>query len=213
MFEKFTSADSGDFQRRYQGTFGFFVNKGNKLLTRLDKVNVDGRLSSVEFSDVEGLRYLLKPDSDKEGLGFEFLPPKCAYYNTAGGIPLLINRIPARQYLRGICDRNTSIRDMLGKGYPVDFSTLLQVFANQVTIPAALLAAVKNKATASAAGIAISPQFAISLNHNVITCYDQPIGYAEFKEGVFIVELDSSELWHQEITDAFRRANLRVEFK
>lgn len=212
MFEKFTSADAGDFRQRYQGTFGYFTYKGKRTLTRLDRINSDGRSSYVEFSDREGLKYLLHPDAEDDNTGFEFLPPKSSYYNTTDGVPLLVGRVPARQYLRGICDKNTSVTDLNSNVYGVDFDTLVKLFETNIAKPVDALSLgliSKNEAR----GVAISPQFAVGFATGVLKCFSQPIGMADYDNGVFKVKLDSMELWGQEIKDAFARANLKVEFK
>lgn len=211
MFEKFTSVDSNDFRQRYQGTYGYFTHKGKRTLTRLDKIVSDGRSSFVEFSDRDGLKYLLHPDSEDAGTGFEFLPPKSAYFNTPEGIPLLVSRIPARQYLRGICDRNTSITDMRNSNRAVDFASLITLFEQATPAGVALEKALKSGSGAS--GVAISPQFAVGLLTQQIRCFNQVIGSAEYSKGLFTIELDSPELWSQEVTDAFRRSNLNVVLK
>ena len=208
MFEKFTSVDSQDFQRRYQGTYGFFTHQGKKTLTRLDKINADGRASYVEFSDREGLKYLLKPDSETDGIGFEFLPPKCAYYNTKSGTPLLVSRVPARQYLRGICDRNTSISTLNNDFLPVEFENLVTIFEERATPAEALIPALK--ADLKNSGIAVSPQFAVGFKLGVIKCFNQAIGKAKYDTGLFTISLDNPSLWQQEVMDAFRRSNLNM---
>jgi hypothetical protein len=211
MFEKFTSMESHDFRQRYQGTYGFFTHQGKKTLTRLDKVFAEGKASYVEFSDKDGLKYLLHPDSENEGTGFEFLPPKSAWFNTKEGIPLLVSRIPARQYQRGICDKNTSITDIRNNNRPVDFEFLSMLFGQNISAASALVSA---KETGNgAAGVAISPQFVVGFNTHNIKCFNQTIGYAEYSKGMFTIELDSPELWTQEVTDAFRRSGLAMQFK
>lgn len=214
MFEKFTSSESNDFRQRYMGTYGFFTRKGNRTLTKLTSITADGSASTVEFEDKDKLKYLLKADSKEEGLGFEFLPPKSAYYNTTDGVPLLVTRIPARQYLRGLCDKNTEIRNFSGN-IGISFDSLGKIFGVDVPIMQAMAAMKKAiKASDLNAGIAVSPQFVVSPIHKFIRCFNQTIGVCSLGEDdVFTVELDSPELWQQDITDAFRRANLKVVFK
>lgn len=211
MFEKFTSKDSGDFRQRYQGTFGHFISGGKRTLARLDNIIADGRASYVEFSDRDGVQYLLKPDSEVEGRGFEFIPPKSSYYNTKKGIPMLVKRIPARQYQRGICDRNTAVANMRNEGVPVGFDVLVELFEEKVSAAEALEAAIKSKSTA--AGVAISPQFALCLSNGIIRCYEQNIGVFTHNKGIFSVHLDSKDLWQQEITDCFKRSGFKLEIK
>ena len=211
MFEKFTSMDSGDFRQRYQGTYGFFTYKGKRTLTRLDNIQANGRSSYVEFSDRDGLKYLLHPDSEDEGTGFEFLPPKSSYYNTTEGIPLLVSRVPARQFQRGICDKNTSISDLRNNNRPVDFASLVLLFEKTISAREALARAIASDN--GSAGVALSGAFAVGFKTNVIKCFNQVIGTCKYENNVFNVELDSPELWTQEVTDAFRRNGFTVVFK
>lgn len=211
MFEKFLSADAHDFRQRYQGTYGYFTHKEKRTLCRLDKISTDGPRAYVEFSDRAGLKYLLHPDSEEDNTGFEFLPPKSSYFNTKEGVPLLVTRVPARQYLRGICDRNTSIYNMRNKAQPVDFSTLVKLFEESIGVKDALAVALASDDPS--AGVALNQSFAICVSTYAIKCFNQQIGMFDYKEGLFTVSLDSPELWGQEITDAFRRAKLNMIFK
>ena len=211
MFEKFTSLGVQDFKQRYQGTYGFFTNKGKRHLTRLENVVTSGGVSYVEFVDRVGMEYKLLQDAKDDTCGFEFIPPKCAFYNTSKGAPYIVNRVPARQYQRGICDRNTSIKDLTGRSYPVDFKTLVALFEDVTSVHAALEAALKSESDAR--GIAISQQFAISLSEQTIKCFNTVIGRCVYQDKKFTVTLESPELWQQEIMDAFKRSNLEVVFK
>lgn len=210
MFEKFTSLGSMDFKQRYQGTYGFFTNKGKRHLARLENVQAGGSNNYVEFVDRDGMEYKLLQDSVEETCGFEFIPPKCAYYNTPDG-PLIVNRVPARQYLRGICDRNTSIKDLLARSHPVSFETLIKLFENKTSVKDALANALLSKSAAR--GVAISSQFAVGFEEEVIKCFNTVIGRCVYVKDSFVVTLESPELWQQEVTDAFKRANLGVVFK
>jgi hypothetical protein len=212
MFEKFTSVDAGDFRQRYQGTYGYFVNEGRRTLTRLDKIHADGRASTVEFVDRDGLSYLLKPDTDKEGRGFEFLPPKSAFFNTEEGEPLLVSRVPARQYLRGICDRNTTVTTILDKALAVDFKTLIRIFETKITPKEALTKALAGKGEHR--GVALSPQIAVGLASQQMRVFNHSIGNAgwDSKRELFRVKVDDPDLWRQEVVDAFKRADIGMEF-
>lgn len=201
MFEKFTSANHRDFQQRYHGTFGFFTRNNRKLLVMIQEINQH----HVEFVDEEGLTYKLKADSEDEGTGFTFIVPKSYYHNTSDGIPLLVRRIPARQYSRGICSKNTAIESINGTAYPVTFEILKKLYCEKVEVGAALVAAKSTKMPA--AGIAISPQFAVGINTKVLKCFNMRIGTVDWSD-VFTITLDDSDMWRQEVVDALKRSNL-----
>lgn len=213
MFEKFTSAGSRDFQQRYQGTYGFFRDGDVRELSQLVRVNTDASPPYVEFRGADGRLFYIRADSKHENRGFQFLPPKSAYYNTEDGVPLLVQRIPARQYLRGVCDRNTQITNMSGDAFPVDFENLTKLFLKKVSIATAVEAMEKVYRDKSAAGIAISQQFAISIPFGRIKCFNATIGRCDYKDKTFNVTLDDPDMWLTEVTDAFHRANLKATVK
>lgn len=211
MFEKFTSAGAGDFRQRYNGTFGYFTRKGMRMLTQLRTIQSDGRSPCVDFIDKDGVEYKLMSDSQDETTGFEFLPPKSSWYNTDKGNPLLVTRIASKQYLRGICDRNTKVRNLMQTSQPINFATLGTIFDSKVTPREALdlMKASKDKAT----GVAISPHFAV-MPSGYIYCFEQAIGHTDYDKetDTFKVSLTQKDLWIQEVTDAFRRSKIKVEF-
>lgn len=214
MFEKFTAANAGDFRQRYQGTFGFFIDGDKKTLSQLTEVGTGGSRPGVVFHDRNGEKYLLRSDSTQDRRGFEFLPPKSAWYNTKDGVALLVSRVPARQYQRGLCSKNTSLRDTADIEYPVDFKNLIKIFEDRVTVQEALATVLKNSGNPHL-GIAISPQFAINIAFKTIKCFATTIGeviYSKVDE-VFTVTLNSPDLWGIEVKDAFARSNLKVVIK
>lgn len=215
MFEKFTSSGASDFRQRYIGTFGFFRDGDMKVLCRLTNIQAEGGTPFVEFKDHKGQEYMLRADSKVESRGFEFLPPKNVWCNTSLGIPLLVERVPARQYSRGICDRNTSIRDLSSTMYPVDFETLLKLYDDPITVTQAMEAFLKVRKDKVGAGIAISPQFAVSEVYNRINCFNTKIGKCEYDEDKhsFAVILEDPDMWLTEVTDAFHRAGLEATVK
>ena len=131
MFEKFTSIESPNFRQRYQGTFGFFRKGEKKILVQLNSITTGDSRALVDFSDRNGIKYKLYSDSDDASVGFEFIPPKCQYHDTTEGT-FLVKRIAAKQYLRGICDRNTSIRTVNGNARTVGFDILHAIYDNGV---------------------------------------------------------------------------------
>jgi hypothetical protein len=207
MFEKFTSIGATDFKQRYQGTYGIFLwsdkitGEKKRKLVRLDAINTDRGQFSVTFVDSDGSNYTLLPDTPDD-YGFEFLPPRSAYYNTRNGEPWLIKRIASKQYSRGLCDKNTHISNLVGKRLPTGFEI-------KTTITDALKVA--EKVLSTSAGIALSSQFSISFVDKRVRCFESRIGTLdEYKDGKFYVSLENPELWGTEIRDAFRRANLEA---
>ena len=212
MFEKFTTKDCTDFKQRYAGTYGFFVTKDTKTLVRLEKIRTNQEVNNpvVEFVDRDGLKYVLRADSEDDCIGFEFLPPKSRYHNLSVGA-VLVSRIPARQYARGICDRNTSIRTSYGSGLGINFDTLTKLFLEVPVSARSLLLAPPVKDTDNS--FAISPQFCISKMFGTIKCLGIEIGKAKVKDDHVFVVLDDYALWSTEIVDALHRCGIKGEVK
>ena len=124
---------------------------------------------------------------------------------------VLITRIPSRQYARGICDRNTSIRTTYGSALGVNFDTLTKLFLEKpITAKYLMMQPIKKDTDNS---FAISPQFTISKLFNTIKCLGVNIGRAEVKDDHVLVELDDYQLWGTEIIDALRRCEIKGEVK
>lgn len=209
MFEKFTSVDANDFRARYQGTYGFFRRGDFRQLAKL--TTIDG---VVKFIDKDGIDYTLNPDSPND-VGFEFLPPKAGWHNTSTGA-WLVTRIAARQWLRGICSRNTSIGTPFGHKAVVDFPILAQIYDKVTKSEAALKDFNEDTTTKGKTHcFALSEQFAITnFNGNKqLFCLDSVIGTCEKKVDHFAVALDDTNLWRQEIKDVFNRNKFKVEIQ
>lgn len=215
MFEKFTSGGSADFRQRYQGTYGFFHYEGKKTLVMLSEITTERTRPEVIFTDEAGAKYLLRADSKVEDCGFSFIPPKNAWVNCADGVPLLVSRVPARQYQRGICDRNTSIVNWEGEGYTVNFTNLTKLYDTKVGIKEAYQAFLKSRKNKRSAGLAISSQFCVSDTFKHIKCFNAVIGKCTFDEKTesFNITLNDPEMWLTEVTDAFHRAEIGANVK
>lgn len=206
MFEKFTSLHSRDFQQRYHNTYGFYVNKKTSSTVLVKLIDI-GR-SVVLFNDKDGMEYRLRADAE-EDIGFSFIPPKSGWHNTSlGGV--LVRRVPARQWSRGICSKNTSIGTPLMHRYDVDFDMLAKIFVEKTAFDKAL-AAFQKKSSENNSFLALSEQFSISYASKKLYCFDIVIGEWEEVEGIHKVKLEVRELWQQEVRDAFSRRSMKVE--
>lgn len=206
MFEKFTSLHSRDFQQRYHNTYGFYVNRKTNSTVLVKLVDV-GR-SVVLFNDKEGLEYRLNADAEGE-IGFSFIPPKAGWHNTVlGGV--LVRRVPARQWSRGICSKNTSIGTPLMHRYDVDFDMLTKIFVDKTAFDSAL-AAFQKSSSGHNTFLALSEQFSISHASKKLYCFDIAIGEWTKEGDTYKVKLDVRELWQQEVRDAFSRRSMKVE--
>lgn len=114
---KFCASNSPDIRKYFENTFVKFAELGDKILF-INRVR-----ESVLANDAEGNIYEVLLDDD---LPYEMnykLPHRGLFvYNNDVHI---LTRIPARQYKRGLCGDNTSIRNVMsGKAIRVDFNTL-----------------------------------------------------------------------------------------
>lgn len=196
MFEKFLHADSGDFRQRYEGTYGFFSDHktGKRLLVHLERVDLEDSPRKVVFRDRRGVDFSIKADVQDE-IGFEFLPPKSAFYNTMNGV-YYVERVAARQFRRGICDNNCNVYILNERGFRrsgVNFDTLSAIFERPIEIQAAI----ERFKTGALPALALSPFMAIL--DGTLYMYKEPIGTLQentitLKEGgmLFITELQDA---------------------
>lgn len=205
MFEKFTQENRRDFATRYEGTYGFFYREGTKkFLTRLEVVG-----EAVKFVDAKGVSYELMPDS-VEDTGFEFLPPKAGFFNTARGAMFVFRRAQ-RQFSRGISERNTIIYlldDKAGGLLPmtVDFSNLTAVYESTLTGKDQWERFVSGKLPS----VAIGKQFAIT--RKTVYVLDVKVGKVAEATGKRVKLLLTNDQFKTELRDNFRNNELEVEF-
>jgi hypothetical protein len=103
MKDTCTRENRRDFRQRYQGTMGWLIKEsGEQELVYID--NVDDAYTS--FIDNSGQRCVAKHNM---GVEFSFTQLERGWFNSPR-YPVFISRIPARQWQRGICAANTSMR-------------------------------------------------------------------------------------------------------
>lgn len=117
MIDSPTHDNIADFKQRYQGVMGWLnPNKPDgRCAVYVSNVNSQ----KVTFKDAKGNEYYANVNT---GVQFEFLPTQRAWYNTKDSV-FLVQRIPARQWKRGVCPDNTSIGEVRGGslyGSPVE---------------------------------------------------------------------------------------------
>lgn len=101
MLDSLTRYNRDDFLQRYAKSYGWLVNPDkSKRLVYIKKVEQ----YKVVFNDVEGMEFFSNADSNVQ---FEFLPITRGWHTTSLG-PVILQRIPAKQYCRGINSNNTS---------------------------------------------------------------------------------------------------------
>lgn len=208
MFEKFVQIEAANFKQRYQGTYGFFKKGDNKVLVRLEAIRTGDSRAQVDFIDKDSNAYHLYSDSEDDTIGFEFLPPKSQYHNTTTGT-FLVKRIPARQYQRGICERNTGIRTVNGRAVIVTFESLLSLYNDKVDHLWKFEQVTAPEYKGDERTFAISSQFAISLDKECLYCLGTEIGMARMRYNKLTIKLNDPSLWFTEITDCLTRTGIK----
>jgi hypothetical protein len=134
MFEKFLSENAQDFRQRYEGTYGYFFDRsaGKRVLCRIDRIDLDSPTRMVYFSDHRSVEFSIRADVEGD-IGFEFIPPRSAFYNTQKGV-FYVQRVAARQFSRGIRDSNTNIFKLEGdwRRVATRFDSLLPIFEQRI---------------------------------------------------------------------------------
>lgn len=105
MTESPSTSNIADFRQRYSGVYGWLNPKDKRSPVYVKKVDA----IRVTFTDVSGAEYYANVNA---GVDFEFLPVDKAWHRNPKGM-FLVSRIPARQWKRGVCADNTSIREVV----------------------------------------------------------------------------------------------------
>lgn len=193
MLEEFKLSSWGDFSKRYNKTFGWYLSdKGPKLLVQVGEVSSAG----TKFYGAEGQEYFALPD---KGNVFEFLPVERGLYNIARGV-VLCQRVPARQWRRGLHRDNTQIKLMDAGSFSsldITFDLLAEIF----TAPDydnAIQQFLKGKRVS----VAFNSMFGC-LKNGTFLLFGSKIG--TYNKDV--IELDS-DLFFQEVSDLVRDKKL-----
>jgi hypothetical protein len=192
MKDTLTGENSADFKQRYANTYGFLHTDDKKRFVHLTEVNRD----YVYFS--EGNKestFNVKADS---GVFFEFIPVNKGWYLNRLNKLVYLQRVPTRQWSRGICPNNTQMYEDTAVG-PVNVSLLYKRLADifnqddhyrikDVKVP----------------GFALSKHFAISKS-GALYFYLQNVGTYVYPK----IVLNVPEI-RQELEDVIRRRGLNL---
>lgn len=193
MIEEFKSDGWRDFSQRYIGTFGWFEKQnGEKLLVKLMSCND----SSLVFSDEKKMEYYAMPDS---GNKFHFLPTLRGAYQY-GDTVLVVERIPNRQWKRGVCADNTRIYDLeTGRSLALTFENLSAIYGPKDD--KVLLQWCKS----GKGNVCLNNVF--SIVRDTVYVYTNIIGYySRIKQQVSL----GSDMFKQELEDVFTRLKVDV---
>lgn len=191
MREEYKANEWRDFKQRYEGTYGWYeTDSGKKVLVLLTEVTD----KELRFIDKSENSYTAIPD---KGNTFQFLPIERGVHNITGDI-IYCERIPARQWRRGLHISNTRMTSLLSNKHRApDFGILEQIFEQKDD---SLLRAFQKNGTGSAA---LNSTF--SIVGKAVKCYSINIG--TFLKGKITLD---NPLFHQEICDVVRDLQLPI---
>lgn len=197
MRDSLTKENARDFHRRYTGTFGFFVGGNKRVLVHMAAATE----SEVTFMDKDNNQYLAYADS---GVEFEFIPVNRGFYNTEKQL-VYLQRIPARQWQRGISATNTaaSVYDPKFRtptGINLNLKLLDEIFVH----PMPLTTALQQWREGGRSSVALSKHFALVGKR--IQFYSEAVGHAE-KNTLTV----TNHVVSQELRDCVQRQNLGFE--
>lgn len=188
-----TSANLRDFTQRHVSTWGWFLpeDRTKKVLVYVE--NVDRH---VHFMDHSNTRYFANVNG---GAHFEFLPIVRGWYYTEKRV-VLLQRIPARQYSRGISTGNTSVNEFSSSGNlgktALSFELLQDIFVNKPTRTLEDFLSQKTRC------FLLNKYFCIDMVGNYIWMYDRRIGEWDYKTRTITL---TEPLFKQELLDAISR--------
>lgn len=190
MIDSYTSSNHHDFNARYAGTYGWLLS---------DKVS--GERSFVHLIEADGERLtfdmggsLVYNTNINSGVRFQFIPVSRGWFASKDGRVLFLERIPARQWKRGISSQNTTVRDSNGlMGVKLTYAVLSDIFTKDD----------HRSPYKPSEPYCISQHFAIN-PYNQVYCFNIHVG--DLKGNT--ITLNDTLSVAQELRDAIRRANL-----
>jgi len=191
MRDSLKESNVADFRQRYRDCYGMFLTKTNeRKLVYINSVDE----ARVRFRDASGTDFFANVDANVE---FEFLPLTRRLHNIEGDV-VLLSRVPAQQYKRGIAESNTSIISMvLRRNLGVSFGLLEQVFSIKHDVKARY-----NQWKVDHTPVALSKHFC--LVDDTIYFNDVVVGYV--KGSPLVAQVNSTVI--QEFHDALRRNDI-----
>ena len=190
MRETFSSKSWRDFSQRYAQTFGWYLPEDKPDRKVLVKV-LEVAPHTAKFTDESGFIYQASADT---GNVFEFIPVERAVYNTENDV-LLCQRVPARQWRRGLHTSNTQVMSLVTfTTQELTFKLIATIFGPQDW--EAYRTAFINKQRAN---VALDPTF--SIIGKKVFAYHGEIGTFAREEGSIIL---NTPLYQQELSDLAR---------
>jgi hypothetical protein len=197
MIDSPTHANIADFKQRYQGVFGWINPEENRSLVYVSNVNT----KQVTFKDANGNEFYANVGANVD---FEFLPVNRAWYKTNKGM-FFGQRIPARQWKRGVCTENTQLREVVGVALATTVMTMRwhDAVFSVMQNPTNYKKQVDHYlASATEVNTPLSKHFAIV--HTSLYFFSKVVGTVD---KINLVITLTSDMVYQELIDVCRRNN------
>lgn len=197
MLDTLTLYNRDDFVQRYSQSYGWFLHpeKKQKVLSYIRKVDRE----RVVFVTSTG-EFFAYAGTDVQ---FEFLPITRGWFYGPTGL-VFLQRIPAKQFCRGISDKNTMVLEVTSQG-KLKESSLYLALLEDVFSPTIQVKSFRSFLDGTLRGYVLSQYFAIV--GNKVYFYNHPVG--EFGNNNEITL--SNPLIAQELSDTIRRNNLQIK--
>ena len=192
MLDTLTQENWRDFGQRYVDTFAFFIPPGTDNRRLCYITHSDDREVSFRTS-ADGLHFSALRDS---GTMFEFIQVDKAWVMGAAGVPYLLQRVPARQWRRGIARNNTSIYylDEQSKALQqagVNWKTMREIFGDKAKRPCGY-------------ADVLSKHF-LAVTDGALLFYANQAGECITRDNRKVIRLPKDSLVVQEVVDVLRR--------
>lgn len=197
MLDSLAKQGTRDFSARYRNTIGFYITeKGEKKTVLVTEVE-DSR---VHFMDALGSVGWANRTPE---VNFEFIQLQRQWFNRPGRkLPVLLQRVPARQWRRGICNDNTSANS-LGAAFSrvaLDVGLVDELFNKTPDVHQVA----KDYLSGKLKAMALNKYFALNQEH--LYMFDAPVG--NVKKSDTLVEISLTvPMVEQEVLDTIRRNN------
>lgn len=193
MRDTYTSENHRDFNARYANTFGWLIQGSRQNLVQM----LDGDAERFLFTMGTAQTYTAYIDG---GAVFEFIPVKMGWFNTKDGNIVFLERHPARQWKRGICQDNTWAYKWESYGVVAEritYQLLESIFVSPITTTKEYIL----EKIEARKPVAISQHFAIA--NGYVYFFKNTIG--TMKDNT--IKLNNSNI-KQELSDCIRRLGL-----
>lgn len=196
MLDSLTSYNSRDFRQRYRGVYGWFTPPSTKRRILVKVVEVDEY--QVIFEDEHRASYNAIANT---GVQFEFIPISKKLFRCNKTI-YCAERVPARQWTRGVAGANTRITNVVSGGAgPVSFAIVKAAFVDTADLNKK--AEITDFLEGSISGLLLNEMFCLA--EKGVYLYSTLIGTYDLDKHTILLD---DGTFRQELVDAVNELNL-----